>query len=362
MTLNLEDNLVNRTLSPDQPKIKLWRSVGLMLSYWCSSRCSCCYVFSGPDARDCQTEMSIDLALQCWRGIRRLAGDRGRVHLTGGEPFGDYDRLRDLLRAAQAEGLTGLEKIETNAYWCTDEDLTRDRLQELKSLGMTKLQISSDIYHQQYVPLERVRLAVRVAQDVLEPDNMGLPQSSVGDNHHPGLQVRWRDFLDEPELVGDLTLEQRQAAFARTLHRRGERMLGRAAEELAFLMPTRPCEQFADDNCTHSILGAAHVHIDGAANIFLGTCVGIIAANANSTPLDEAWRRFDYRENPILSVLAQSGPTGLLPQAEKLGYQRLSGYASKCHLCYELRRFLFQRKNHKECLGPAVCYGLKSNP
>ena len=114
--------------------------------------------------------MTIDLALECWRGIRRLAGGRGRVHITGGEPFGDYDRLTGLLRAAQAEGLSGLEKVETNAYWCTDEKLTRDRLEELKSLGMSKLQISTDIYHQQFVPIDRVRLAARVARQILEPN------------------------------------------------------------------------------------------------------------------------------------------------------------------------------------------------
>ena len=409
MALKVEDNVVNRTLSPDQPKIKLWRSAGLMLSYWCSSSCACCYVFSGPQARNCRTEMTIDLALECWRGIRRLAGDRGRVHITGGEPFGDYDRLTGLLRAAQAEGLSGLEKVETNAYWCTDEKLTRDRLEELKSLGMSKLQISTDIYHQQFVPIDRVRLAARVAQEILEPNqpshsstaqerppneshscrshanrscgnrsrgndshahqaetghatdklnHKGLPQSSIEDNHHRGLQVRWRDFLADPVLVGSLPPGEQQAAFARTLSNRGERMLGRAAEKLASLMPARPCEQFAADDCRRSLLGAGHVHIDGAANIFLGTCVGIIAANANSTPLDEAWCRFDYRKNPILSTLVECGPTGLLDHAQRAGYQQLSGYASKCHLCYELRRFLFQRDLYPQHLGPSVCYGL----
>ena len=343
--MRLEDNVVNQILGPEQPKFKIWSSVGLMLTYWCPSRCACCYVFSGPDAGREETEMSVELALTCWRGVRELAGQRGKVHITGGEPFGNYERLKTILQVACEERLGGLEKIETNAYWCTDDKLVRRRLAELKEFGLTKLQVSTDVYHQEYIPLERVERAVRIAREVLG---------------ETGIQVRWRDFLAEPVLVASMSGSQRAAAFSAALAKRRERLLGRAAEELVNLFPLRNYENFAEDNCYKALLGAHHVHIDGKGNVFCGTCLGIVAGLADlkkGASLAEIWQRFDYRENPIFSVLAEYGPVGLLEQALKLGYRARVGYAGKCHLCYDIRRFLFIKGAYREILTPGVCYG-----
>jgi len=343
MAVRLEDNVYNRTLKQDKAKFKIWTSAGLMLSYRCPSRCACCYVFSGPTAGSDKTEMSVELALECWRAVRRLAPEKGKVHLTGGEPFGDFGRLKNILQAACEEHLGGLEKIETNAYWCTNEETVRRRLEELKALGLKKLQISTDVYHQEYVPLERVQMVAKVAGEVLGAD---------------GVQIRWRDFLREPVLVEAMSPDQRADAFRAAFAKRPERLLGRAAEELASLFPSRDYDCFAEYNCTRSFLGARHVHVDGAGNVFSGTCVGIIVGNVVTGPkLDELWPKFDYREHPIISILAQKGPYGLAELAQKAGYQVLTGYADKCHLCYEVRKFLHQRGKYRAFLGPAVCYG-----
>jgi len=343
--VRLEDNIYNRQMGPAEAKFKIWYSAGLMLSYWCPSRCACCYVFSSPEAFDPAAEMSVELALACWRGIRRLAGTRGRVHITGGEPFGDFERLEHLLQAACEEGLGGLEKIETNAFWCRDEGQVRQWLLRLRELGLTKLQISTDVYHQEYVPLERVQLAVKVAQEVL------------GSN---GLQIRWRDFLAKPVLVGPMTPQDRAVSFRAALNQRGERLLGRAAQELVSLFPLRNYDDFAEYNCKRNLLGARHVHIDGAGNVFSGTCIGIITGNlpcGEQQSLDELWRSFDYREHPIISVLVEQGPVGLLKRAEQSGYRPGRGYASKCHFCYEIRRFFYQHNQFGRYLGPGLCYG-----
>lgn len=345
--IELEANAYNRQAGPAAPKFRVWSAAGLMLTYWCPSRCACCYVHAGSEAGDPETEMSQELALACWRGVRRLAGERGRVHLTGGEPFGDFERLEEILRQGQAEGLCGLEKIETNAYWCTEDGLVRDRLVRLKALGLRKLQVSTDVYHQRYVPMERVRRAVEVGRGVLGQE---------------GVQVRWLDFYAEPTLVGPMGSEERSQAFRRALKRRGERLLGRAAEELAGLFPSRRYDTFADETCSRNLLGAGHVHVDGAGNVFLGTCVGIVAGKVRegeSSGLEGLWRSFDWREHPVISVLVREGPAGLGRRAEGLGFQAAAGYAGKCHLCHAVRRFLFEQGSLKDWLGPGVCYGLR---
>jgi len=343
--MRLEDNVYNRTLRADQPKFKLWRSVGLMLTYGCPSRCACCYVFAGPKAATPETEMSVARALACWEGVRRLARERGKVHLTGGEPFLNYPRLREILRQAQEQGLQGLEKVETNAFWCTREELVRERLEELREFGLTKLQISTDVYHQEYIPRERVILAVRVAREVLGPE---------------GVQVRWWDSLDEPG-EGRAVVSERQAErFRRALAQRGERLLGRAAVELASLIPSKDYADLSDCSCKAELLGAAHVHVDGAGHVFPGTCVGIVLGRLERDKpeeLGELWCRFDWRRHPVIRTLVEQGPVGLAEQLKPAGFVPRKAYAGKCQLCFEVRRFCRSRGRWTDWLGPANCYG-----
>jgi hypothetical protein len=47
----------------------------------------------------------------------------------------------------------------------------------------------------------------------------------------------------------------------------------------------------------------------------------------------------------------------LLQRTKPLGYEeRPGGYASKCHLCTHVRRFLFERGVWPEFIGPGECY------
>jgi len=345
--VSLEENLFNQAQALHQPKFKIWASAGLMLSYWCPSRCRCCYVYAGPDAADRATQMSARQAVAYWAGIVKLAGPRGNVHITGGEPFGDFERLKCILQLARGKGLEGLEKIETNAYWCTADELVYQRLSQLKELGLTKLQVSCDIYHQEYIPLENVQRALRIGSELLGRD---------------GIQVRWRDFLDNPVLVGPMEPKERAFALAETLKNRPERLLGRAADQLSTLLNSRNCDDFVDKPCSKEILAAKHVHIDGAGHVFSGTCMGIIlgklAGPEEDDELVELWCRFDYRRHPVWSILGRDGPGGLLALAEPLGYRRRMGYVDKCHLCYELRHFLYKKGEFKGYLGPGNCYGV----
>ncbi|MCF7957335.1 MAG: radical SAM protein [Phycisphaerae bacterium] len=340
----LEKNTYNAQLKRSDPKFKLWHSVGLMLTYWCPAKCTCCYLFSGPDAQDARAEMSVQMALTCWRNVRKLAGHRGKVHLTGGEPFGNYQRLKEILTTAQNEGLQGLEKIETNAYWCTSKQIIRDRLEELNTLGLTVLQISTDIYHQEYIPIERVRLAVEVATEVLGPDRV---------------QVRWRDFMEDPVDLSNKTTAQKHDAYAAELQKRPERIVGRATEELAALLPQKKWQELAQFNCKRALLGARHVHVDGFGHVFSGTCAGIILGKIDlpTFSLEDLWLSFDYQDHPVFSILAEKGPVGLIASATEAGYHPQKNYANKCHLCFDIRRYLQQCKDSSAFLGPGICYG-----
>ncbi len=285
-----------------------------------------------------------------------MAGTRGKVHITGGEPFKHYARIKDILHRAGELALSGLEKVETNAYWCMDELTARERLTELDRLGLTLLQISTDIYHQEYIPIERVQLCYRIACEILG---------------HDRVRLRWHEFYENPVLLKDLEPDIREELLRDELTKRPERMVGRAGDCLARLaraddeipaIKLISYQDLTDFSCT-AILGAGHVHIDAAGRVFSGTCAGIILCTVDSTDdnnLFEQWKRFDPERHPIWSVLLHEGPAGLARIASEYGFEPETQYAGKCHLCFEVRKYLYNKGLFLEWLGPALCYGSKA--
>ena len=245
------------------------------------------------------------------------------------------------------------EAIETNAYWATDERIVRDRLAALASAGLGRLTISADPYHQQFVPIERVRLAARVAGEVLGADRV---------------RVRWRDWLADGFDTGDLGDRERRAVFAEWASRRRERLNGRAASALAGCFQLTPADRLADNPCAAQLLRSKHVHVDGCGRVCPGTCAGIVLGQVStSEDVGQLWHRLSAAfaapaEAPlagleVVSALSAGGPAALLRDAIARGYEPSeTGYAAKCHLCWSVRRWLFDSGYYPDQLGPEVVY------
>ena len=285
--------------------------------------------------------MSVSDALDYWQSLESMAGPHAKLHLTGGEPFSNWPALLAILQAAHAQGLTAHE-LETNASWCTDPQLAQQRCRQLKQLDLGRLVVSCDIYHQQFVPFQRVALLVRTAQDVLGSERV---------------RIRWRDFFADPVDVNGLDQEDCQRLFRRAWQAHRDRLTGRAAWMIAPLLDLHPPETFADRNCHKSIFASRHVHIDPAGNVFPGVCAGLVLGNARHRPLPQIWADLAHTQDEILLTLARSGPYGLLQIANRLGYQPCyAGFADKCHLCAEVRSFLARTGKFEPTIGPAQCY------
>jgi hypothetical protein len=336
--------------------VKHWSHAGLLLTYWCGARCASCYVCSGESAGG---EMTVAFALELWAGLAAASPHGCRIHVGGGEPFGRWERLIELARAGRSAGLGGLQAVETNAFWATGRAVVRDRLRALDAAGLGRLVISADPYHQQFVPIERVRLATAVAEEVL-----GAAR----------IRVRWRDWAEGGFDTAGLSPQRRAEVFAEYARRGRDRIAGRAAEQLADLLPLMPPERFADEGCGEWLGRCRHVHADGEGVLCPGTCAGIILGRATGADsVGRIWREVDAAlsrgvgEAPaggepggsgdVLTVLAAGGPAGLMRRAAALGYApRPQGYAAKCHLCWHVRRWLFDSGRHLDRLGPAQVY------
>ena len=336
---DLSDNVYNRSLARDEPKFKLWRSAGLLLTYQCNAACEFCYYHCSPEKGGL---MSVETCIAAWRSLKNLAGDAAKIHLTGGEPFLHWDHLTEILTEGRRQGLGPVDLVETNGFWAANETLVRERLRILLDLGVHRMKVSADPFHQEYVDLRPVRLLAAVAKELLGPGRV---------------LVRWEEYLDGSQSrSADRGRQGRDAIYVRAYHARPFRFSGRAAGRLADLLASKPAETFANANCLSDFLGAKGVHIDPYGNVFSGTCSGIILGNIHNTPLEEIWKQFDPHANALIGVLCERGPCGLLDEAESLGYRRLDAYADKCHLCTHLRQFLLARAPAPHCIGPPDCY------
>ena len=320
--------------------VKYWSSAGLLLTYWCNARCSNCYLSCGPEHKKW---MSVDFALTVWRQLIQASPHGCRVHITGGEPFGNWPLLIELARRAKAEGLGPLHKVETNAFWATDDELARQRLAQLDEAGMEKLTISTDPYHQQFVPIERCRLLAAAAEQVLGGQRV---------------QVRWRDWLNEGFDTNSMPDRDREELLAKYVAGGRDRLNGRAAELLADHLPQKPPASFADESCREQLLRCKHVHVGPEGLAMPGTCAGIVLGRIGPHSIGQIWRELytDHAERPVVGILSCNGPGGLMRAARAEGYAPRAAYAGKCQLCWDVRRYLARKGLHDAELAPRWMY------
>ncbi|MFC1713916.1 radical SAM protein [Candidatus Poribacteria bacterium] len=308
--------------------MKINRS-GILITYKCNAACRHCLYMSNPGKGSL---MAVDDARRYFAEFAKLGLKGDRIHIAGGEPFMYYDRLLDIVKAAGDASMSPLLMVETNGFWCSSTELAMERFEEIKRAGMRRVFFSADVYHQEFVSVERVRIGIAAAKAVFGEDNV---------------PVRHQHSVDDPQDVSHIP---------DTVRKSRERVAGRAAEALAQYLEHKPVESFAHLNCERELHPhqMEQVHLDPDGLVFPSKCAGIIFINARERSLSEAVKSGEYAHNPIMEILARKGPVGLLSLAEKHGYVPESEYVSKCHLCYETRKALLQ--DYPEFLGPEAVY------
>lgn len=339
--IELSENIYNSRVARNEPKFKLWRSVGLLLTYKCNCACEFCYYYCDPEKGGL---MPVETVISAWQSLKVLAGDAARIHITGGEAFLYWDYLQNVLQQAKSEGMGKVDLIETNGFWAASETIVRQRLKRLDELGMDRLKVSTDPFHQEYVDIELVRRLAGMATEILGPERV---------------LVRWEKYLDAPVDMKNLSQADREKQYLLAMKDYPCRFAGRAAGKLAGLVSSSmfvPRVSRSRDTCRSSFLRAKGVHIDPFGNVFSGTCSGIIVGNINEIPLEVIWRQFHPERNEFINTLFQFGPYGFLDRAVKLGYRGPRIYASKCHLCTQIRQFFFEHGIEQSVVGPTECY------
>lgn len=286
--------------------------------------------------------MPTAIALEAWDSLVRMAGDHAGIHITGGEPFLYFERLAEILQQAHRLKLTGLDSVETNADWGDNEHDISKKLKFLDSVGMKRLKISWDPFHEEFVALESVQRLAAIARTVLGPQRV---------------LIRWERCLTHPSDIHSQSEQNRLVTLLNALKSDRARLTGRAAEALGPAAARYPADHFREQNCQKALLSAKGIHIDPYGNVFNGQCSGMAIGNITQVPLDALWKSWQPDRDDFWNILYHAGPCGFIEQACSMEYVLRDKYASKCHLCTDIRRFFFDKKQYSLIITPNDCYG-----
>ena len=130
--------------------------VGLLLTLQCPSQCRHCFFQAGPHRSE---EMPRELGVKVVEEASALGA--GWLSLTGGEPFTRVELMEFFTRLGVERGMR-VEAV-TNGFWASDMDTAVSILERLRRRGLRFLSISVDDFHQENIPLERVKTAYHAA-------------------------------------------------------------------------------------------------------------------------------------------------------------------------------------------------------
>ena len=310
-----------------------------LLTFKCPSQCKHCSYKAGPERNGV---MDLEDAK---RWLSELKETQPIQSLTahGGEPFIYFEVLKGITEKAKELGVSQRWVI-TNGYWAETKATAKEKLIELKDSGLTCITFSVDSFHQEYIPMENVKNGIEVAASLdfekvcVDCYFLVNPES---DNFY---DVLTKKSINDLEEIGGVEINRYQASFE-----------GRGAS-LAMYANVR--NEVSAGRCQlpywlgGTLESPEGIEIDYEGNVTL--CPGVCIGNVRNKSLMGVLENYDYRVHPIIRIIAEEGPVGLLRLARGKGYRKEQRFINECHLCYEMRKYL--RRFYPEHLAPSGYY------
>jgi len=254
------------------------------------------------------------------------------VHIGGGEPFLNLDGLKKVLKTA-AEADLAVEYVETNSSWYKNKESATAMLQELKKAGLTTLLISISPFHNEYIPFYKVK-------GVLEGCRL------AGVSIFPWIS----EFFPEIDSMDDRTthnlseyIEQFGMNYVKKIpNRYWVHFGGRALKTYQDVLGTKDLQTIFTSNSSgcSEIANVTHFHLDLFGNYIPGLCSGLAIQR------DDLGSPLSSEQYPLLVLLFQKGIKSFFDLAVgRYGFKPAERYLSKCHLCFDIRRYLVLDRN-----------------
>lgn len=294
------------------------RNVGFIMTYKCQVACPHCIIEAGPHRKE---EMLVSHALN-W--IQQIANYRNRyikvLSLTGGEPFYNIDSLKKIATFGEAHGL--LVSVITNAFWAFTKEEAIKILKELPAIKM--LAISTDRYHQESIPFERVKNAISAAKECDIPYNIAVCTENEDDREYKEILNKLQEITEKDTINTAVTFPA-----------------GRALKKIGVLK----YKTTAEPPISACSAGSSPIVFPDGRVI---ACIGPVIDLQSSHPLllgnlqrNSLYEILDNAElNPILHAIRIWGPKKLISIIKEAGLNKYlpERYIkdSVCNACYNL--------------------------
>lgn len=135
-----------------------YKSVIFMLNRKCKYECDSCFSDCKGDASEkLQREVVLDV-------INHIPTKIKEVSFTGGEPFEEFEALKDYINLARK--MNKIVKCETSCFWADDYEHTCNLLMNLKKVGLAKIIIDYDGIHYQKEKINNVINVMDAAKQI----------------------------------------------------------------------------------------------------------------------------------------------------------------------------------------------------
>jgi MoaA/NifB/PqqE/SkfB family radical SAM enzyme len=303
------------------------RAVYVSLTEKCPIRCRHCFVESGP-LREEQADVE---AFTRWIAGVAAAPGLEIVFFSGGEPFSHPLALRAGLRACRERDVYPV--VCTSGFFGKSDESTRRLLDSFPDLGC--LWISTDVFHEEFVPLEHLRRVAEIARE--RKITVGF-QIVDDDPEHSAFMQRFSEVVGYDVVPrGDILIVPlaKQGRAEREVTASEAAALDISREAGFDAVPATPC----------TWLGTPWVREDGVVS----ACPNLDVFRAEQHPLQLG--RLDDADFTALSALADAdgylqtlrvfGPAGLVERhpVESWGWNRAAFRGSSiCDLCHSLAK------------------------
>ncbi|MCL2775943.1 MAG: radical SAM protein [Oscillospiraceae bacterium] len=320
-------------------KIKsLYSGAGIIVTYKCSASCiHCCYSASPNRSGDYISKETADKIF----ALLKKTGCNS-VHIGGGEPFMDFDRLLEVCKSA-VKNKVSVDYIETNASWFTNDYTVSEKLKKLTDAGVDCLLISIDPFHNEFIPYARVKSLIKCCD-----------KNGMGTFLWQAKYERVIRKLDENETH---SLDEYISKFGNdfieaTADNYGLNFNGRALRiiENSQKFPRYSYEHFLlnESRCSDIIKSLQHFHVDLNGDLIPPSCNGFRA-----NIFDLCGKGLDGEKYINFMSVINGGLNMLYKTAQDIGFIPANdGYASKCAFCFDMKKYIYDSLMLKDGTEP----------
>lgn len=296
-----------------------------LVTYLCNGKCRHCYATK--HRRGFPKHVDKALAID----IVRKVGERYDVESVmtfGGEPLLFPDITCSIHREVTELGIPRREVI-TNGYWSNNVQRIREIAKNLAECGINEISVSVDAFHQEHIPLNIVRKAVKSCLEAGIEDIAWNPCWVNSEDDNNSFNRKTRTILKELEGLPV------RVSTGNILEPKGLALVNLRE----FLPPKKktPLGKCGDMPYTEPLDRVTSMSVEPDGRI--AVCNEFHIGNASETDILNILESYNPLEIPEMKAIVEKGMKGLVDWAKKKGVEpNHEGYYSVCHMCTDIRK------------------------